>query len=318
MCLILLAWRAHPRYALVLAANRDERHDRASLPAQWWPELPGVFAGRDLVAGGTWLGITRDGRMAALTNHRDLRRPPRSDAESRGALVRDFLTGHCSPDDYLARVAPQAARWSPFNLLVGDMSGVACYGSTDGITRRLSPGVHGLSNHLLDTPWPKVARGSAALQRLLEADALAAPPRAGEDARDGTWVGSDRDVRACSGADAAPTTLSEALFALLANRDTAADAALPDTGLPLARERALSAAMIVDPVYGTRCATVLLFDHQGRWTFQERSFDPAGQLSGSIAACSEASGTTAAAAAATAATDHAPPPQQSMPRISRR
>ena len=255
MCLILFAWQHHPRYRLVLAANRDERHDRATDAAQWWPDAPDLFAGRDQVAGGTWLGITRQGRIAALTNHRDLRRAPRQ-AESRGHLVRDFLLGEDNAPAFLERVATEQQRWLPFNLLVGDGDTLACFGSEAAAgeqVQTVTPGLHGLSNHLLDTPWPKVRWGRAAL-----AGALEAP---------------DAELEA-------------ALFGLLADRSTASGQELPDTGLPIDRERAISAPMIIDPIYGTRCATVLLVEHDGRLQLRERSFDPSGRVTGEVAAAS--------------------------------
>lgn len=250
MCLILLAWQAHPRWRLLVAANRDERHDRASSPAQWWDDRPGLFAGRDLVAGGSWLGITRSGRFAALTNHRDLRRPQRS-AESRGALVREFLDGTMAPLDYLAEVERERHRWLPFNLLVGDgtmLANLSTEAAQGQRMQHLAPGLHGISNSILEAPWPKVRKGLAALAAVVAAPAAADP--------------------------------APALFQALADRSVAPDDELPDTGLPLERERAISAAMIIDPVYGTRCATVLAMAHDGSWRCQERSFDAAGATTG--------------------------------------
>jgi uncharacterized protein with NRDE domain len=250
LCLILLAWQTDPHWRLVLAANRDERHDRASAPVDWWPGQAGLFAGRDLVAGGTWLGITRAGRFAALTNYRDLRRTAHAGA-SRGMLVRDFLLGRQHPLEHLAAIDAQRQQWPPFNLLVGDTDTLVCLStearSASPRLQVLGAGIHGISNHLLNTPWPKVRLGREAMRTVLASDS------------------------ACP---------DEALFQVLASRSVAADPELPDTGLPLERERATSAAMIVDPVYGTRCASVLLVDHQGRWRMQERSFAPNGQLTG--------------------------------------
>jgi uncharacterized protein with NRDE domain len=265
VCLILLAWQADSRYRLVLAANRDELHLRPSLPAHWWADHPGLFGGRDREAGGTWFGIARAGRFAALTNFRDLRRAPRP-AESRGRLVSEYLAGNAGAAAHLTTIASQSGRWLPFNLLAGDRDALACLGSEDGQVRMVTPGIHGISNHLLDSPWPKVSRGCAGLAERLD---------------------STRDAG-----------LTEALFGLLADRSTAPDAELPDTGLPLARERAVSAAMIVDPVYGTRCATVLLIEHDGRWTCSERSFDAAGRATGQVdASGDEGCGTSATAVA---------------------
>lgn len=256
MCLILVAWQAHARWPLVVAANRDERHDRPTDAAGWWPDATQLCAGRDGTAGGTWLGMTADGRFAALTNHRDLRRSLPASAPSRGALVRDFLLGTQSAGAYLADVATRAGAYAPFNLLAGDHATLACLSSTappGQALQVLGPGVYGLSNAVLDTPWPKVVAGRTAL-----ATALATVP--------------DED----------PEPLEMALFTLLADRRTAPPDQLPDTGLAPARERALSASMIIDPDYGTRCATVVLRDSTGAWTLTERSFDPSGRLAGLV------------------------------------
>jgi uncharacterized protein with NRDE domain len=169
MCLILFAHGAGEDFPLVLAANRDEFYERPTAPAAFWTEAPHVLAGRDLQAGGSWLGVTRTGRWAALTNYRD---PPtsRPGRPSRGMLVSDFLTGSATPEQYLAAVAADAERYDGFNLLVGDPSGVHYFGNRmadGGEPSRLEPGVYGLSNHLLDTPWPKVARGRTRLKALL-------------------------------------------------------------------------------------------------------------------------------------------------------
>ena len=244
MCLIVVAWHARRDLPLVVAANRDEWRDRPAAPAHWWPDRPGVLAGRDLKAGGTWLGITREGRFAAVTNYRDPAER-RSTAPSRGALAIDFLLGGDSPAGYLARLAPQAGRYNAFNLIVGDASSLLYFGSKDGTLRRLAPGVHGLSNHVLDEPWPKVRRGREAMQRSL--------------------------------AEANP---SEPLFAMLSEKEAAADADLPQTGVGLEWERRLSPALITGPDYGTRCSTVLAIDAGGKVRFEERTRDAAGDVTG--------------------------------------
>lgn len=240
MCLILFAHDAHPEYRLVLAANRDEFYARPTAAAHWWADTPGLLAGRDLRSGGTWLGVTRGGRIAALTNVRDPE-AERGDAPTRGALVRDFLAGSEAPDVYLRRLAPRAGAYNGFNLLAGDGRHLLYYGSPEGRVRELSPGVYGLSNHLLDTPWPKVERGRAGLAAVL---------------RDGGGVEP------------------EALFRLLADAEPAADAELPDTGVDRAWERALSSPFISTPEYGTRASAVLLVSRDGVATFIERTFSP--------------------------------------------
>ena len=164
MCLILLAWRAHPVYALVAAANRDEFYRRRSAPLSVWPTEPAVFAGRDLAAGGTWLGVTRAGRFAAVTN---IREPGRSvaRARSRGELVTNFLVSQDSPQVHLADVPGKA--YNGFNLLAADRDELWWYSNRDGDPQRVEPGLHGVSNALLDTPWPKVTGGVAELARVL-------------------------------------------------------------------------------------------------------------------------------------------------------
>lgn len=246
MCLILIAHRAHPDYPLVVAANRDEFHARPATAAAWWKEAPQILAGRDLQAGGTWLGITRGGRFAALTNFRD---PPahRPDAPSRGALVSDFLLGSEPPEGYLERLALRAGAYNGFNLVVGGpLTGLYAYCNRGGGVQSLAPGVHGISNGLLDEPWPKVRAGRAALGAAL------------------------------AGAD------PEALFAVLADRAQAADAELPDTGIGRDWERLLSSRFIAGPAYGTRCSTVVMWDADGGVRFIERSYDVEGAVTGTV------------------------------------
>ena len=166
MCLILVAWQAHPDYPLVVAANRDEFFARPAAPAGWWQDAPDVFAGRDLEAGGTWLGLTRAGRFAGLTNFRDPGRN-RVGTPSRGALVADFLGSTESSAEALARLQREGPRYNAFNLFVSDGDTLGIYESESGAARLLEPGVHALSNHLLDTPWPKVRAGKARLFRAL-------------------------------------------------------------------------------------------------------------------------------------------------------
>jgi uncharacterized protein with NRDE domain len=241
MCLLVLAWRAHPDYPLILAGNRDERHARASAPATFWPDAPEILAGRDLEAGGTWLGVTTAGRYAAVTNYRDGLAPPKA-PRSRGELTAGFLTGRMSASSYM-EVASRAADYGAFGLLCGDQDSLWYFSNRGGAPAPVAPGVHGLSNHLLDTSWPKVTSAKARLHLLVESDA--------------------------------PT--SEALFRLLADRTPAPDDALPDTGIGLELERRASSAFVVDPVYGTRCSTLLHLRRDGGIRFAERRFDAAGE-----------------------------------------
>jgi len=242
MCLILVAWRSHPRYPLVVAANRDEFFARRTAGADFWPDQPAVLAGRDLEGGGTWMGITRGGRFAALTNYRDPARQ-RTDAPSRGTLVADFLRGESPIDAYLANLLPGA--YNGFNLLLGELGGgnprLAWFSNVSGVPADLAPGVYGLSNHLLDSPWPKVAAGKAALAAAL---------------------------------DALPD--DEPMFALLRDDGVHPDDALPRTGVSLEWERLLSSAFVRAPGYGTRSSTVLTVDTAGAVRFDERTWREGG------------------------------------------
>ncbi len=239
MCLILLAYDAHPDYRLILAANRDEFYARPTAPAAFWDDAPQLVAGRDLKEGGTWLGLTRSGRFAALTNYRDLR-AYRSDAPSRGQLVSGFLRGDMAADAYLDLLEREASAYNDFNLIFGDLAGLTYFSNRGQRHSLLAPGVHGLSNEFLDSPWPKVNHGREALARLV---AVGAPVR------------------------------PEELFAILADRTTAPDHLLPDTGVGIERERLLSPLFIASPAYGTRSSTVILIDRANRVTFVERTFD---------------------------------------------
>lgn len=240
MCLVLLAHDAHPLYRLVVAANRDELYARPTAPAAWWPDAPEVLAGRDLRGGGTWMGITRAGRFAAVTNFRETA-PVAPDAPSRGHLVGGFLRGRGTPGAYLRALAGRAGEYAGFNLLVGEGGDLRYLGSRAGEARALAPGVYGLSNALLDTPWPKVERGRAGLAAALD-----------------------------GGGEADP----EALFRVLWDAEPAPDAQLPDTGVGLERERMLSSPFIRGAEYGTRASTVLLVRRDGRVSFVERTVAP--------------------------------------------
>ena len=246
MCLILVAWRVHPDYPLVVAANRDEFFARPAAEAAWWKDAKDVFAGRDLEAGGTWLGLGRDGRFAGLTNFRD---PPRNrnDAPSRGALVADFLTGNESTAAALARLQAQGPRYNAFNLFVSDGDSLGIYESASGSARILEPGIYALSNHLLDTPWPKVTAGKSRLARALRA------------------LPDDTPLRE-----------------LLRDDRPAPDAALPRTGVSLAWERMLSSAFIRAPGYGTRCSTVITRDRHGWMHVTESTWSDVGLETGRV------------------------------------
>jgi uncharacterized protein with NRDE domain len=237
MCTLLLAYDMHPNYRLILAANRDEFYERPTAAAAFWEDAGQVFAGRDLVHGGTWLGVTRAGRIAALTNYRQ--GTGRVHGQSRGSLVSEYLKGELSAEEYLKELRGQVGQFNGYNLVLGDPDRLYCYSNKSDEMIRITPGVHGLSNHLLNTPWPKVVRGKEALTRLLQ--------------------------------NAEPSP--EELFAILADRTKAPDEQLPDTGVGLGVERLLSSIFISSERYGTRSSTLLLVDRQRQATFMERSFD---------------------------------------------
>ena len=240
MCLVLIAWRVHPRYPLIVAANRDEFYARPTRPAQRWPGTSGMIAGQDLEAGGSWMGVDSAGRFAAVTNFRELEKGP-ADARSRGELVTDYLLGDAPGESYLAELAERANHYRGYNLLLTDGSELYCASNRSAPIRHLPPGVHGVCNGPLDSDWPKVKRG-----RQLLAQAV------------------DR-------AEPSPNLLLE----LLRDQTQPADEALPDTGVGLERERLLG-TIAIDGVlagrdYGTRSASVLLLDAQGRGQFVEHS-----------------------------------------------
>ena len=237
MCLVLVAYRMHPRYPLVLAANRDEFHARPALPLHWWNDGAHILAGRDLQAGGGWLGLDAAGRMALVTNYRDPSLP-RPAGTSRGSLIGEFLGGNQDSAGFVRATAARAGQFSGFNLLAMDRAGMGYVTShPEPEARMLLPGVHGLSNRRLDTPWPKLLRTRERFEQELTGD----HPR------------------------------PEALMQILSDRTIADDDALPDTGIGLQWERRLSAPFIVSDDYGTRCSTVVLIGNDGRVTVEERS-----------------------------------------------
>ena len=243
MCFALLALRQHPRYPLILIANRDEYFHRTALPLQVWDDLPAIVGGRDVESGGAWLALNQQtARLALVTNYRA--GIPQPAARSRGALVRDVLTSPQPLPETLQLMEQQRDQYGAFNLLAGELSGDFYYLSNRqaaGVSA-VSAGLHALSNAYLDTPWPKVQKGKLQFAQLLrQSDTL--------------------DVEAC--------------FALLHDTTPAADSELPDTGVGLEKERWLSALHIPGEYYGTRCASVIFLDETGQLTFIERSFFPA-------------------------------------------
>lgn len=240
MCLIVLSLNEHPDYPLIVAANRDEFYDRKTAPASFWSDHPEILGGRDLVACGTWLAMNRNGRIAMVTNYRDFSRQI-PDAPSRGGLVTDYLMSDAHPHAYMQDVARRGHRYNGFNLIVGNPRELYYYSNyADGVAP-VPPGLHGISNHLLNTPWPKVRRATQTIGALI---------------RDG--IGK-------------PEPFLDALY----DDATAADDELPDTGVGLERERQLSSVFIKSPGYGSRCSTVVLVDRNNQVRFVERVYNPA-------------------------------------------
>ena len=248
MCLIAVAWRSHPRYPLVIAANRDEFHARPSAPVHAWDHPAGIVGGRDLEAGGTWLGVSSTGRIAAITNVRTPGGGP-EDARSRGELPVAFLTSPHTPQTFATTLQTRGADYRGFNLLLATRDAlVLTSNSTPGVVP-LSEGIHAISNAPPGVDWPKTVLARATL---------------------GAALASHDEIE----------PLYEAAFTLLADRTTAAPHLLPDTGLPPARERALSAIFIDGADYGTRCSSVLLLDTRGVLHWRERRFASAGRIDG--------------------------------------
>jgi uncharacterized protein with NRDE domain len=247
MCLIVVAVEMDPDVPLVALANRDEFHRRPTEAADFWEDAPSVLAGRDLEHGGTWFGVDRRGRWAAVTNYREPGRH-RVDARSRGDLVAGYLRGAADPADWLREVALRGDDSNGFSLLAGRREETWYVSNRDAAApRRLTPGVHGLSNHLLDTPWPKVERLRARLHEALAGESQLKPRH---------------------------------LLRLLDDREPPPDADLPATGLDRERERLLAAPLVVSPEYGTRSSTVLMIHRDGRLVFSERQLDPSGRTTG--------------------------------------
>jgi len=247
VCLLVLAWRCHPRYRLVLAANRDEYHARPAAALAPWDDAPNIIGGRDLQAGGAWLAVDGTGRVGVVTNFREFGRRRRS-APSRGGLIPAYLSGSRAPADYFQSLETDAPGYAGFNLLLADARSL-WYASNraDVFARELGPGVHGLSNEFLDTPWPKLVRVRAGFRALLDSPAAA-------------------DARA----------LSAGLFDLLADREPAPPDEVPPGDLSPEWARTLSAPFVLDPSYGTRCSTVLTITDGGTLVITERRFDADG------------------------------------------
>jgi uncharacterized protein with NRDE domain len=237
MCLIFLAYKQHPTYPIIIAANRDEFYQRKTIPAHFWKDHPHVLAGRDAEANGTWLGVNTFGKISLLTNYRDLSNV-KSNAPSRGKLVSEFLINDTDAETYLKSVQQNSNHYNGFNLIVGTTASLWYHSNYVAGIKPIPPGIHGLSNHLLNTPWPKVEKGK------------------------------EEFINAINHNQIDP----ERIFHVLANEDTAPVAQLPNTGIPITLEKALSARFIKTEGYGTRSSTIVLIDHQQHLTFFERTY----------------------------------------------
>ncbi|RPJ78051.1 MAG: NRDE family protein [Deltaproteobacteria bacterium] len=237
MCLILFSFNQHPDYTLILAANRDEFFNRPAKPLEFWTDDPSVLAGKDLVGGGTWLGVTRSIRFAAITNFRD----PyglQKNAPTRGNLVRDFLCSQVSPEEYIKQIQNTGHQYNGFSLLVGVKDTLLYYSNRSSTIISVPKGFHGLSNHLLNTPWPKITTGKAKLKPIFSQPEI--------------------DI--------------EATFQVLGDSDSPPPDHLPDTGVGLEWERILAPLFIHSDFYGTRCSSLLTIKRTGEVMFIERTF----------------------------------------------
>lgn len=249
MCLLIISWQEFPTSPLIFASNRDEFHQRKTLPLHYWHDASDILAGRDMKAFGTWAGVSRTGRFAALTN---IRHPQASriGTQSRGQLVSEFLDSTVAPETYIKHLQNKAESFGGFNLLVGDKTQLGYVNNLSKECRLLQPGRYGLSNAILDTPWPKLESAKEYLEQ---------------------WLTQSADKKTI-----------ETLAGILNNRMKAPDAQLPDTGVSAEWEKLLSSQFIVSEQYGTRASTGWLVDQHGRLTVKELSFDAKGTQIGSV------------------------------------
>ncbi len=240
MCLIAFSYKTHPRYKLIVAANRDEFYQRPTRKAQFWVEegLPNILAGKDLKANGTWMGVSKTGKWGALTNYRDPSNI-KENAPTRGDLVLDFFKSGVSEQEYLQEIRKTAEEYNGFNLLIGNKDSLFHFSNQNNLITEVKPGIHGVSNALLDTNWPKLDHAKIALKD----------------------VTSNEDFS------------KEELFNILKNSETAPDDKLPSTGIPYEWEKAVSSIFIKTDNYGTLCSTLLLVDYDGNAEFTERRYD---------------------------------------------
>lgn len=238
MCLVFLSLNDHPNYKLIVATNRDEFYTRRTLQAQYWYDQPNILGGKDLLSLGTWMAMTTAGKIAMVTNYRDLTNI-KKDAPSRGLLVSDYLKSDESPVPYMDKVSANGSLYNGFNLIAGNQNELYYYSNYANGVVPIAPGVHGLSNHLLNTPWPKVRNGLEGFREILKS----------------------------------PVIDPENLFEFLFDDKPAPDKDLPNTGVGLERERMLSSMFIKSPDYGSRCSTVLLVNRSDHAIFHERTYD---------------------------------------------
>lgn len=239
MCLINFHFKDHPTYKLIVVANRDEVYDRPTAPAHIWEDKPMILAGRDLLQKGTWLGVTKNGRFAALTNFRN----PSDTNEyptSRGDIVTDFLVSNDSPQDFLSDLAINRDQYAGFNIIVGDSEQLYYYNNNENQIKSISPGTHSLSNQFLNSSWPKVTKGRKKLHN---------------------YVQNKEAVQV------------EDLFTIISDAEKAPDHELPSTGIPIELERKLSPLFIKTDNYGTRSSTIVTIDHDYNLQFTERTYD---------------------------------------------
>lgn len=237
MCLIVFANNYHSEYKLIFAANRDEFFERPASPAHFWKDDP-LLAGKDLKGGGTWCGITKAGRFAAITNYRDIK-SIKKDAVSRGKIVTDYLTGTSSPEFYSKGLADSANLYNGYSLIFGSVSVLYFFSNRTKKLEKVENGIHGLSNHLIDTPWFNVKRGKEFLEKAVNK---------GEN-------------------------LIDNLFTMLSDKTTSPENELPETGLDKETENKISSVFVELPEYGTRSSTVILVDKHNNVTFIEKSLD---------------------------------------------
>lgn len=238
MCLITFAIQKHSQYPFILIANRDESYDRPTAKATFWDDAPDILAGRDLLSKGTWLGITKQGKIAAITNYRNPSLPE-TGTYSRGKIPVDFLNNEINPTHFLSSLQEDKSLYSGYNAIFGDYQRLYTYNNFYNSSEQLESGIHSLSNDKLNIPWPKVLKAKGLLQSYLE---------------------NNQNIS------------SESLFRILQNADKPSDQDLPDTGIGIHLERELSSMFIDTGNYGTRASTIILVDKKSNVTFFERTY----------------------------------------------